>query len=142
MTPPVGTEAKESTLSLTLKITAYSYKEEDLQLLSQKIVVSAPIGFSSDQNQTSVIIDNAQLDKNGTILAKGKVNAYFLPSIDTSQIQTQLPGKTIDQVFEYLSSVPHVGGVRVFEDTPLFFLKNRIPLSKENVMVKIIPTLF
>lgn len=139
--PPVGSEAKETTLTLSLKITAYSYKEDDLQTLSQQIVVSPPPGFSSDQNQTSVIIDKAELDKTGVIKAKGKISAYFLPNIDLTGIQNKLTSQTKDQVVEYLRTVPFVGGVRMYNDSPFFFLRDRMPFIKNNITVKILPTI-
>jgi hypothetical protein len=141
LTPAVGSEAKETTLVLTIKVSAYAYTETDLQALSQKLLISPPTGFSAQQDQTSVTIDDAKLDKNGTYLAKGKIHAYFLPQLDLAQIQKSLPGKSFDAMSSELSSTPYLSGIRVFQQNPVPFMKNKLPFKKENITVKIVPSI-
>lgn len=141
LNPPVGTEAKETTLTLSIKMSGFTYKEEDLRSLTQKIIVSAPAGFTMTADQITVTIDEAKLDKNGLILAKGKIHAYFLPEIDTQAIANQLPGKTYDQVSAYVSSIPYIGGVKIFQEKSLPFIQNKLPLVKQNINIKIVPYL-
>ena len=133
-----GSEAQNVTLSLDVKITALSYKQENLISLGQSTVTQAPLGFTQDTQKTYVKVTDIKEGKQGTLIARTQVNMYFTPNIDTQSIKSHLKGKTYDETVAYVQTVEHVAGVKIFSSISLPFLSNRLPLTDNNIDVSVV----
>lgn len=135
----VGGEAKELSLSMTLKINAYSFRDEQLSNLAAQTITLLPTGFTLDTNRTGIKIDQVKTNqKDGTITAKATITANFWPQLDQENIKKSLIGKSYVQAADYLKTVEQVGGIRITIDKKLPLLNNLLPLSSDNLTLIVV----
>lgn len=132
----VGSEAKEVTLTVNLRVTARAYREEELNQLAQTTFPSPPEGFMKSPRTVTAAIDKMTNEKNGTNRADVRITAYFLPLVDTPSIQQQLAGKSFDEVKSYATKFPSVGGMKIQHQTVLPGMEKRLPLRKDNITIE------
>ena len=133
----IGSEAKELTLTLTIKISTYSYKEDDLAAIAQQSLPTAPTGFTLDSKRTNIMISETKIDKNGQIEALTNITAYFLPEVENDKIKAKLTGKTYQQAASILETTKSIAGVRIVKETDLPFFGNRLPFSSNNITLQV-----
>lgn len=131
----VGSEAKEITLNLSIKLSAYSFKDSDLLTLAQNNLSTAPLGFSQDKGKTDIKIEEVKTDKKGNLSALASVTSFFMPVIDTNNIKRELVGKPYSQIDSTLKKIENVAGYKIIEDTALPLLNNRLPFSSQNLNI-------
>lgn len=135
---PQGTEAKDLSLSLSLKINVFSFNEAELSDLVKNRLNAPPNGFSLDNQKIGVKIEEVKTDKSGNYQVKASITAYFLPNIDTEKIKRTIIGKTYPQAVSYLASTENIAGVKITPENELFFLKERIPFLGQNININVI----
>lgn len=129
----IGEEAKEVNLSLTLQVSSLVFKETDLIELAKDSFPTPPSGFTLSLPKTQVKIDTVQIDKNGEILAKATISAYFYPEIDREKIKSEIAGKSYPDAAEHLSTMEHIGGIKIVRETALPFIKDKLPWNSQNI---------
>lgn len=135
----VGSEAKEASLSMTLKITSYSFREEQLSDLAAQTITNLPSGFTLDKNRTGIKIDQVKTDpKTNSITASAVVTANFWPELDMENIKNNLIGKNYEQAVAFLKTNEHIGGVRITNSYEFPIIKNLLPLSKDNLSLNMV----
>ncbi|MBI3379531.1 hypothetical protein HY029_02110 [Candidatus Gottesmanbacteria bacterium] len=134
----VSEEAKELSLSLTLKVSSLVYKEHDLTDLTRANTTSVPSGFTLASDKTRISVDEAKTNKNGDVLGKATISYFFFPNIETDKIKSQIAGKSFTQVDKYLSTVQNIGGVEIISDTKLPLFTNKIPFRRENIYITVV----
>jgi len=136
----VGAEAKELSLNLSLRVNAFSFRRDDLLNLSMKDLNLPPQGFSFNDSQTIIKIDDLKKEKNGDIKAKANITTFLTPQIDTlkEKLKNALIGKTYEQIVSYLKTIENVAGVRVIKEKDLPFLKNKLPINRQNITLDIL----
>lgn len=134
----VGDEAKELSLSLTLKVSSLIYKERDLTDLTQANTTSVPAGFTQALDKTRIHVGEAKVNKNGDVVGRATITYFFFPNIETDKIKSQITGKSFGEVDKYLSTVQHIGGVEIISAAKLPFLTNTLPLRRENINITVV----
>lgn len=135
----VGSEAKEVSLSMTLKITSYSFREEQLSDLAAQTITNLPSGFTLDKNRTGIKIDQVKTDpKTNSITARAVVTANFWPELDMENIKNNLIGKNYEQAVAFLKTNGYIGGVRITNFYEFPIIKNLLPLSKDNLSLDMV----
>lgn len=129
----VGSEATSVSLSLTLKMTVLSYKQDDLISLGKTTNTQTPSDFSQDVQRTYIKVVDITEGKQGILQASAEVSSYFIPTIDTKSIVSHIKGRRYEEAILYLQTIKQIGGVKIFAETSLPFWKNRLPLSENNI---------
>lgn len=135
----VDTEAKDLKLSLTLKLTALTFKGEDLTNLAKKEDANTPAGYTLDRDRSQIKIEQASADKNGDIAASAIISSYFLPEMDLEKIKSDIAGKSYTVIAKSLSAISTIGGVEIIRENSLPFLNESLPLNRKNIEIRIVP---
>lgn len=135
----IGSEAREFSLSLTVKIAGLTFKEDDLSALTKELLTLNQTGFIRDQERNQLTVREMQVEKNGDIKAKVTLSAYFLPEIDEKNIISNLAGKSYSRAADYLAAQNNLGGIEIIAENSLPFLENKLPGKMENINLQIIP---
>ncbi len=134
----VDTEGATLTLSLSAKMTAFSYKEEDLNMLAKaSIINNIPDDFEFAKDQTTIKVNDSKPQKDGSLLASATVTARLTPKVALDKIQKELAGKTITAVQDILKNEKNVVGVEIHNDSPFPFKRDTLPLKEGNIKVSI-----
>lgn len=136
--PNAGEEAQELSLSLSLKISGFIYKETDLTSLASAGTTSVPSGFSIASDKTRILITEAKTDKNGDVVGKATITYFFFPNIETEKIKNEIAGKDFKQIDKYLSTIQNIGGVEIITDTKLPFIADKLPARRENINITLV----
>lgn len=133
-----GIEAKEISLSLSLKLNALVFKESDLTTITPENLASLPSGFLLDNKKTQVRIGETKTDKKGDILATATITSYFLPKIDEGKIKSNLTGKSFKIAADFLSQEKHIGGVEIIKEQGFPFFGDRLPWRTQNIFLRVV----
>lgn len=136
--PNAGEEARELSLSLSLKISGLIYKETDLTSLASAGSTSVPSGFSIASDKTRIQITEAKTDKNGDVVGKATITYFFFPNIEMEKIKNEIAGKDFKQIDKYLSTIQNIGGVEIIADTKLPFIADKLPARRENINITLV----
>jgi hypothetical protein len=132
----VGSEAKDLSLNMSLKITAYTYSKNDLNEILKKNI-SAPDGYIPDTKRFDIKLNNIKTDKNGNIVASAVITSYFIPYLDLNKIKDQISGKNYNSVGEYLKSINTVSGFKIIKERDIPLFGDRLPQNKSNISLSI-----
>lgn len=135
----VGSESKELSINLTLKITALVFNEIDLKEISQENIASVPLGYVIDPNRTGIKIVNIKKDGKGMLTADANITSYYLPEIDKNTLVKNLSGKSYLEASEYLKNLNLIAGVKFIPLAQIPFLKNKLPFIAKNISINVIP---
>jgi len=122
---------------VTIKISGIAYAQDDIRALMMTMIRdSIPQGYTVRDTQTSVVLSNIVVKKDGTITAKASVSATAFPDLKSDEMQKQLAGKSTKQAQEYLRSIQGVAGIEVrFRFNPL---PGKMPVNYKNISVSIV----
>lgn len=134
----VGSEAKEISLNLSLKIDALVFKESDLTVLVKEDQIPPPSGFTIDTTKTAVQITQTKIEKNGSISAVATITAFFMPQIDKDKIKRDITGKTFTQVGNLLSTAENIAGVEIIKERNLPLFANTLPFNGNNININLV----
>ncbi|OGG02303.1 hypothetical protein A2W14_01070 [Candidatus Gottesmanbacteria bacterium RBG_16_37_8] len=134
----VGSEAKDLSLDLTLKVEGFAYNQDNLEALINPSTLSAVSGFKFDPTKTTVRIVDTDIDKSGNIKAKVSIIAYFVPDLNLETIRNDIRGKSYTQAISILEKVDKIGGVKISPVNKLPFWQNKLPLNPKNISMAII----
>ncbi|OGG21138.1 hypothetical protein A3D03_05825 [Candidatus Gottesmanbacteria bacterium RIFCSPHIGHO2_02_FULL_40_13] len=134
----MGSEAKEVSLTLSLKVTGLSYNSEELISLSKENPLSVPEGFSVDESRTGARITNITKNKNNEIQATAVIYSSFIPTLNLVIIKKDITGKNYQEVVDYLKSVNNISGVKIVQINKFPLLSNRLPFNGENIAVDVV----
>lgn len=132
----VGSEAKEVTLTLSIRATIRAYQKEELSQLAQTTFPSPPGDFLKSPRTVTAAVEKITTEKNGTNNADVRITAYFLPAVDTEAIRQQLAGKSFDQAKAYAGELANIGGIRILHRQMLPGVLKRLPFRKDNIIVE------
>ena len=135
----IDTEAKDFKLSLTLKLTALTFKGEDLTSLAKKGDANAPAGYTLDRDRSQIKIEQASTDKNGDIAASAIISSYFLPEMNLEKIKSDIAGKSYTAMAKSLSAISTIGGVEIIRENSLPFFRQSLPLNQKNIEMHVVP---
>jgi len=135
-TPDLDQEADQVTLSISMKATALSFKNEDIDSIAQ-ILVNKEQGddFEIDKFEYSSEIKKIEGEQ---IFINLSVTGIVTPNIDEEKIRTDLSGKSKGAGEEYLSNIENIKEYSL-EISPSYlpsFLKH-FPNSKDKIKVEI-----
>lgn len=131
-------EAKELTLTMTLKVEALEYNQEDLDKLSLNQTSSVPSGYKLDPDKMNVKVKDTKLDKNGNINATVILSSYFIPDFDLNKIKNEIKGKTYNETQEALEKTNLVAGMKITPDRKLPFTSKRLPIWDKNINLVVV----
>ncbi len=134
----IGEESKELSLSLTIKVIALTYKEEDLLNLTRDNTTQVPSGFTLAADKTNIKISETKTDKNGNVVGRAKITYYFFPQMDINTIKSNIAGKNFADIDKYLSTIKEIGGVEIIIDPKLPFVSDKLPFRKENIQTRLV----
>ncbi len=119
---------------VTVTVTGFTYKEDDIRALVESALSSAiPQGYSFVPDKITADLTNAQVKKDGTIVFKATLSAVVLPTVNLDDIKKNITGKTLTNAKEYLERVNGIGGVEFsFQLSPT---RDRLPLNRNNISV-------
>ncbi len=135
----IDAEAKELHGKLTITVSGVSYSETDVSaVFSEMINAEVPAGYTRVDEQTTIEIAEANLQKDGTISIAVKVKAVALPTIDPTEVRSTIAGKDVGGAKESVQSIQGVGGVDVNVRFSLW--GTRLPANKQNISITVAPT--
>ncbi|OGF99035.1 hypothetical protein A3D78_06145 [Candidatus Gottesmanbacteria bacterium RIFCSPHIGHO2_02_FULL_39_14] len=134
----VGSEAKDLTLNLTLKVEGFVYNQAELEKLINPQALTVPAGYTFDPTKTTVKLEKSDADKNGNISAKVAIIAYFIPDLNLNQIKKDMRGKSYSEALAYLEKIDKVGGVKISQTNKLPFLSKKLPFKSQNITISIV----
>ncbi|MCL4339056.1 baseplate J/gp47 family protein [Patescibacteria group bacterium] len=134
----VNTEAKELTLTLDLKVNALVYKQKDLTTLAKTDLFQPPQGYTINNSQNQIKIEQAQVEKNGDTQATAVITANFIPKFDTSSIKSQITGKSFQTASNTLSKINNIGGIEIIKGNNLPLWGNMLPLNGNNININLV----
>jgi len=109
----LDSEAKDTTLNLTLSVKALFYKDSDLKSLSQKLLEQeVPDGYDLKIEDINIDVSKVYTSKDETI-ADIAIKTNLLPRIDTKKIQKDIAGKFPDVLSDYFKSIPSLSGYEI-----------------------------
>lgn len=129
----VGSEAKELSLEMTLKVEGLQFNQEDLESKASVLNTTAPEGYKLDPKRINVKIASSKTNKNGDIEASLVISSYFIPEIDVDKIKEEIKGKTYNQAADFLEKQKDVAGVRIVPENKLPFFNNKLPILSKNI---------
>ncbi len=132
----IDEEATQLEGKLTVTMSAVAYAEADVRaLLSSLSASQVPSGYVVNDAKTTVTVSDVQVKKDGSITGKATMQAYALPVLDTEKIRSDIAGKSISFVQNYVKNLPGVGGILIgFRYSPT---KSMLPLNKKNISVTV-----
>ena len=121
---------------VTVTVSGFTYKEEDIRTLVESALSSAiPQGYSFAPEKITADLTNAQVKKDGTIIFKAALTAVVLPITNLDDIKKNITGKTLTKAKEYLERVNGIGGVEFsFQLSPT---RDRLPLNRNNISLSV-----
>lgn len=134
-TGEVGSEAKELSLEMTLKVEGLEYNQEDLEKKVNNQGLTVPSGFKLDPGKINVKVAEATTNKNGNIETKVILTSYFIPDIDTGAIKKEIRGKTYNEAQIILEKNSRIGGLKITPEKRLAFFGKRLPFNEANIKV-------
>lgn len=106
---PVGDQADQLTLNLTITATATVYKSGDLKdMLISSLESNVPDGFQVDKNNVQTSADLANVADNGDLTFAGHIKASLTPKFDENAIAQQLSGKKPSAADAIIKALPSV----------------------------------
>lgn len=136
----VGDQAKEFSLSASVKFKGTSYNDADLRTIVSKLVsIEVPSGFELNLQNAETQADIAKVDKDGKLTFKARFRAKLLPKIDTDKLRNQIRGKNISQTVEDLKKIDNVIGSEINIKPSLPGPLSRLPLLSSNITVIVTP---
>lgn len=130
----VGSEAKDLQLSMTLSVSALTYRDEDLQKIVDIAGIEVPEGFLFDTQRTSIQILRVDKTKDKYAATVG-ITAFLLPQLPTEDIAGNIAGKSYDEASNYLATVNYVAGTRFTHIAKLPFGGNTLPRNPKNLIL-------
>jgi hypothetical protein len=104
VSPKLGEEATQVSLSLTIDQDIYIYQKQDLHALAEeKMKDQISSQYKIIDNRTEVIINDAKSDGEKTTVS-ARVNLSMIPIIDLEQIKTDIKGKPPQNAQNILTS--------------------------------------
>lgn len=133
-----GTEAKEVSLKLSVKLDTLVFKESDLTHLVKEDQIPIPSGFTLDTTKTAVQITQTKIERNGTVSAVATITAFLMPQIDKDKIKREIAGRTFAQVGNSLSTYENIAGVEIIKERSLPFFTNTLPFNGNNININLV----
>lgn len=134
----VDSEGKNVGLSLTVKITALSYKLSDFNSIVKNTVVSnLPAGFEFSEDRTNLKVNTIKKQKDGSLVAGTTVSAGLMPKFALDDIRNSLTGKSVSDAQNILKKINNVAGAEFNISTPLPFGKKTLPLKPGNITLSV-----
>ncbi len=107
----VDKEADQLTLSLSSKISALAYKEEDFKnLIEDQIRETVPSGFEFKREESEISFELIDVEEDGSARFTSLLKANLLPKLDLEEIKKNLAGKYPELGELYLDNLPNVVG--------------------------------
>lgn len=134
----VGEEAESLTIHAKGKITVYKYNDTTLKdYIVKEFKTTIPKDYDLHPTNVSYTISNAVKKDDGTIAFTLRVQAKLVPKYDDMEIKGFVTGRTENSLNTILKDRLHAKGFKMEVDTPLPFLKSRLPFFKQNIRVSI-----
>ena len=133
-----GSEAKELTLDMKVKVEVYIYNQKDLEELARTREIKEIPDFRLDPDKLSIKVVEAEKTKTGEINTSLKLTSYYLPVIDADKIALDLSGKSYREAEELLIKVNHVAGFQIIADKSLPFFDKILPTGAKNINLRVI----
>ena len=133
-----GSEAKELTLDITVKVEVYVYNQKDLEELAKTRDIKEIPNYRLDPDKLSIKVVEAEKTKSGEINTSLKLTSYYLPEFDSDKITLELSGKSYKEVEEHLMNVNNVAGFQIIADKSLPFFDKMLPTGAKNITLRVI----
>ena len=133
-----GSEAKELTLDMTVKVEVYVYNQKDLEELAKTRDIKEIPNYRLDPDKLSIKVVEAEKTKSGEINTSLKLTSYYLPEFDSDKITLELSGKSYKEVEEHLMNVNNVAGFQIIADKSLPFFDKMLPTGAKNITLRVI----
>ncbi len=131
-------EATELTLNLTLNQTAYEYDSSEVAVLAQMVASSSlPQDIQITPGGVKVNILASELNNDETASASAQVVLSHIPTIDASELVSDLRGVKLDQLESKFSVLPSYKGYEIEQKYLIF---NRLPLNPHKINLRIKPS--
>ncbi len=130
----IDQEAKQLDGKLTVTMSGIAYTDADVRaLLTSASTAQIPAGYTVNDAKTTITVSGIQVKKDGKITGKASMKALALPVLDSNKIQSDITGKSLKYVENYLKGLPGVGGVEIgFTYSPT---KSSLPANKKNISI-------
>ena len=120
----------------TITVSGTSYNQDDVAtLMKAAITGQIPTGYALAEGRTQVTLANVKVGKDGKVTAKATITTAAVPTLNTTDIQKQLAGKTMAAAEGYLKRMNGVSGIEVHFG--LGFSKSMLPINAKNITVNV-----
>lgn len=136
----VNDQAKEFSLSATVRFKGTSYSDIDLRTVVAKLVtIEVPEGFEMNLQNAETQADVAKVDKDGKVTFRAKFRAKLLPKFKSDDLKKQIQGKSVAEAAASLKSLESVIGSEIKLRPNLPAPIARMPLLLQNITINITP---
>lgn len=133
----VNAEAESLKASISIKVKAYVFVQEDLLNIFEDSLEKSAKGFSLDKDSSEISLQ--QTEKSSETSAKfiGKIKAVLHPEIDKAEIIRRTTGKSLDEVGKYLDSTGNISSYKVVTFPGFFKILNHMPFNQSKIEVSL-----
>lgn len=133
-------QAKEFSLSATVRFRGTSYSDPDLRAIVARLVeTNVPDNFELNLQSTETQADVEKVEKDGRLIFRARFRAKLLPKLDTEELKKQMRGRGINEVGNKLKEIENVIGSEIVLSPSLPASFARMPFLDKNITVNISP---
>jgi hypothetical protein len=128
-------EANQVTGEVAITVTGMTYRPSDMSTLIESVMTSdLPGGYAFVTDKTNATTDKPVVKKDGSVAVSVNGTALGIPSIDGTQIQKQLVGKTKSEAETLIKGIEGVKDVVITINS---VMPSRLPFSLAGITVRV-----
>lgn len=134
----VGDEAKTLSCSLTVKVSALTYSQENFLKIAQKALgEKIPEGYELRKDEVEARFSQEEKKEDGSYLFRVFLKANLLPKVDTDEISAKVKGKRPYFASKYFEELPGFVKSEIIMKPRLPSFLQFLPRSKEKIGIEV-----
>ncbi|MFZ1721142.1 MAG: hypothetical protein WAU07_01430 [Microgenomates group bacterium] len=141
----VGDEASELTLKLEVTAEAISYKNSDLQHITQEILQGeVPVGYALSSSEPEIMSqpkdssDQKVASDEAQYVIEGNVSTDAIPQFETQELASQIAGKSLTDATEHVQKLETVTSVDIkLKPAILKTLYAKMPSDSQRITIQV-----
>lgn len=131
----VDAEAENLKATISINATAVFVDKDQLKKLVVESLAKGSDGFSVDEENLEVSLEQSTKDSSGRLTLIAKVKAKLVPDIDQEEIKRNLAGKNVSAASKYLDSLEEVAAYKVSSSPFYFRFLGRLPFMADKIKI-------
>lgn len=133
-----GDEAGSVGISATIKYSLGKYKKEDIERVVESLSKGeVPGTYALAQSDSKIEIVDIKINKDKTASARLKINAVYIPKIESAKLSDALRGKGADDAKKQIKTISGVTDVAISLKNKLPLFPNILPQNSKNIIIEV-----